>query len=405
MNILFIASMPITKLDDRGIFPDMVRAFARGGHTVYAVSACERREKQPTSMTKDGNTYVLQVRTLNNRRVSFLEKAFAVITTPLLFNRAIKKYLEDFTIELIIFSTPPVTIYPLIARLKKRLKVPVYLILKDIWPQAMVDLQVIKKGSILWKVFDRMAKKLYSICEYIGTMSEGNSNLLSELYVGLTKEKIEVCPNSVELMSVEEINSYDQIDFRDKNEIPDNALLLLYGGSFNKPQGIPFLLEVLDSFCNDSHVYFILCGAGTDYHLVEEWYMKKQPKNVKIFPYLSKEDYFSLLRNSDVGLVFLDSRFTVPNIPSRVLDYIQFSLPIIASVDRYTDFRDIIEKGGFGLGSLTSDLGGFRRNVESLMDNEYRNAMGSAGRCYLEQHWTADNACNGILAHFVVNDK
>jgi len=201
-------------------------------------------------------------------------------------------------------------------------------------------------------------------------------------------------------MGIDVLNEYARIGVREKFGIHEDAVLFSYGGSFNKPQGVPFLVEVLESYLNDDRVCFLLCGAGTDYHIVDEWHRAKQPRNVFLLPYLSKSDYFTLLANSDVGMVFLNSRFTVPNIPSRTLDYMQFSLPVIAAVDAYTDFRSIIEDGGFGLGSTAGYLQDFRNNIERLLDKELREKMGNAGRRYLLQHWTTAEACDLILRHF-----
>jgi len=400
MNVLFIASMPVTSLYDRGIFPDLVREFASRGHTVYAVSACERREGRSTSFSREENVFFLQVRTLNNRRVTFIEKGLAVVTTPFLLGRAITKHLKGSHIDLIIYSTPPITIYPLIASLKKRFRAPTYLILKDIWPQAMIDLSVIKKGGLSCRVFEWQAKKLYSVSDFIGTMSAGNSALLLKLYPHIPGDKVEVCPNSAEPSVVEDLPATEKKKLLEGYGVPEGAVVFSYGGSFNKPQGIPFLVEVLEFWFNDDRVFFFLCGAGTDYCLVEDWYRSHQPRNVILLPYLSKEEYFDLLRISDVGLVFLDSRFTVPNMPSRALDYMEFSLPIIAAVDDHTDFRAIIEEGGFGLGSIAGDLQDFRSNFEQMFDESARKEMGIAGRRYLEQHWTTSVACDVVLRHF-----
>ena len=402
LNILFIASMPIENVDDRGIFPDLVRALAEKGHRVIAVSAAERREKRPTTVKQEGSVTILQVKTLNNRRVFFLEKALSVVLTPYLFGRAITKHVGKEPIDLIVYSTPPVTLFRTIRYLKKRFSASTYLMLKDIWPQVMADLQVIKKGSLFWKVFESQARKLYQISDFIGTMSPGNSAFILAHYPFIPREKVEVCPNAAEPMTVPPLAEAERRQFREKHGIPAGAVLLAYGGSFNRPQGIPFLLEVLASYRHDERFFFFLCGAGTDYGAVERWLSSDgaRPPNVKLLPYLPKADYFELLRQSDAGLVFLDARFTVPNMPSRTLDYMQHALPVAAAVDRHTDFRAIMEQGGFGLASFAGDLQGFRANMERLLDAGLRRGMGDAGRRYLEQHWSAANACDAILRHF-----
>lgn len=58
-----------------------------------------------------------------------------------------------------------------------------------------------------------------------------------------------------------------------------------------------------------------------------------------------------MLANScDVGLIFLDNRFTIPNFPSRLLSYMQASMPVLAATDVNTDIGKVIEEGKFGFG-------------------------------------------------------
>ena len=63
---------------------------------------------------------------------------------------------------------------------------------------------------------------------------------------------------------------------------------------------------------------------------------------------LPKEDYDRMIAACDVGMIFLDYRFTIPNFPSRLLSYMQAGLPILACTDRSTDLGKVITEGGFG---------------------------------------------------------
>ena len=51
----------------------------------------------------------------------------------------------------------------------------------------------------------------------------------------------------------------------------------------------------------------------------------------------------------DVGLIFLDHRFTIPNFPSRLLSYMQAKLPVLAATDQIQILVNVIFQGGFGL--------------------------------------------------------
>ena len=52
---------------------------------------------------------------------------------------------------------------------------------------------------------------------------------------------------------------------------------------------------------------------------------------------ISTDDFARLIRQADVGLVNLDRRFTIPNYPSKVLDYMEARVPVLASLDAATE--------------------------------------------------------------------
>ena len=104
----------------------------------------------------------------------------------------------------------------------------------------------------------------------------------------------------------------------------------MYGGTLGKPQGIDFLIRCLQSQSDNLNIYFLIVGDGTEYHKIESFLIKSSQSNVKLLRQLPKEDYDSLVGACDVGMIFLDYRFTIPNFPSRVGWFIQTKNKIFA---------------------------------------------------------------------------
>lgn len=59
----------------------------------------------------------------------------------------------------------------------------------------------------------------------------------------------------------------------------------------------------------------MVVGSGTHYNLISEWYDRNRDSNAKLMQSLPKSDYDLLVKHCDVGLIFLDHRFTIPNYP------------------------------------------------------------------------------------------
>ena len=74
------------------------------------------------------------------------------------------------------------------------------MLLKDIFPQNAVDLGMLKKTGfkgLLYRYFKNKEKKLYRQSDYIGCMSNANVDFLLKNNPQISKNIVEVCPNSI----------------------------------------------------------------------------------------------------------------------------------------------------------------------------------------------------------------
>ena len=103
---------------------------------------------------------------------------------------------------------------------------------------------------------------------------------------------------------------------------------------------------------------------------------------------LPKEDYDMMVGACDVGLIFLDHRFTIPNFPSRLLAYMQAKLPVLAATDPNTDIGKVVVDGGFGWWCESNDAEKFKELVETA-DNAGMDALGEYGFQYLKKNYSS----------------
>ena len=113
---------------------------------------------------------------------------------------------------------------------------------------------------------------------------------------------------------------------------------------------------------------------------------------------LPKFEYEEYLKIADIGLILLDYRFTIPNFPSRLLNYMEFSLPVLAAVDPNTDIGDYLKDGQFGYSCISNDVKQYNEILIQMMSNkEELVKMGSNARKYLEEIYTAEKGVHIIL--------
>lgn len=398
MNILFLTIGRMESIEAHGIYPDLLREFKNQGHKVYIVSARERRIGLKTELIKQNNVSILYVRIGNITKCKLLEKGIATILINYQYKSAIKKYFSNVKFDLILYSTPPITLVDAVKYVKWRDEAITYLLLKDIFPQNAVDIKILKNtgiASIIYKYFRIKEKQLYSLSDHIGCMSKANVEYILKHNKEVHENKVEVCPNCVEPIDMS-VDNETKRRIRKKYNIPLDKVVFVYGGNLGRPQGIPFLIECLNSQKENKEVFFLIAGDGTEYKKLQEAIENEKFENVKLMRRLPKKDYDQMVGSCDVGMIFLDHRFTIPNFPSRILSYMQAKLPIIAVTDPNTDVGKIIVAGGFGWWCESNTTDAFSRKIEEACQAE-RIKMGNMAWEYLNRFYTVENEYRIII--------
>ena len=388
MNILFLTMNTFTGIDMHNIYSDLMCEFIRHGHRPYIVTPREKKTGEKTELLEFEDYGILKVQIGNTSGVSLIEKGISTVTLSDLYYRAVKKYLGQHSFGLMLYSTPPITLAAPVKKLKKLFGCPTYLMLKDIFPQNAVDLEMFSRKSPIYAYFAAQERMLYRQSDRIGCMSRANVEFLKKNHPQIPSEKIEICPNGI-IPSVPNDRTEKKKALREKYCIPEEATVYLYGGNLGKPQAIDHLVGCLKANMDQADRFFIICGSGSEYGLLEKFFKDHQPKNMKLISFLPKVEYDALVRGCDVGLIFLDNRFTIPNYPSRILSYMEYAMPVIACTDVNTDVGTDAVDNGYGLWCESRDPADFTACVEE-MNRADKIAMGAAARAYLEQNFTAE---------------
>lgn len=398
LNILFLSLLDFESLEERNIYTDLLSEFVSMGHNVNIISPTEKRKKKSEEkIVISENCSIVKLKIGNIQKTNLIEKGISTLRIETLFIRGIRKYLSDVKFDLILYATPPITFQKVVSFVKKRDNAKSYLLLKDIFPQNAVDLRKISKNSPAYFYFRNKEMNLYRDADFIGTMSKGNSEYLLEHNKFIEATKVEINRNSIRIDSFPEKGS---MKVRKRYMIPKDSLLLLYGGNLGLPQGIPFLLEIIDKIEQSDKLFLMVVGAGTEYERINNFIKEHGIKKTKLISSLPKHEYSKLEEAADLGLILLDSRFTIPNIPSRMLGYLQAGTPVLAATDVNTDLSEIIEENDFGKWSLHGDLSEFMKNIEFLRDINIRMRLSENGMKYLENNCDVRESYEKILAHF-----
>lgn len=399
MKILFLSLVNIVDIEKSSLYTDLLREFKKNGHSLYILSPLERRTGLKTSLTVKDDVNYLNIRVGNITKVNALEKGISTLIIENRFIKGIKKFFGNIKFDLVLYSTPPITFDKVIKFVKDRDNAYSYLLLKDIFPQNAVDLKMFSKHSLIYKYFRNKEKNLYNVSDYIGTMSPANMHYLISNNPYIEKNKVEICPNTI-TPKYNNFKAKEIADIQEKYSIPDNKVIYIYGGNIGTPQGIDFLLECLQRNENNENTFFLIIGTGTEYNKVKDFIENNNLKNSKLMNFIPKDEYEKIVECADVGLIFLDYRFTIPNFPSRLLSYMQAKIPVIAATDLASDIGKVIEDGQFGFWVPSNNVDSFNKAVLQMTNETKRLEMGLNGQKHLEKFYTSSLAYDIIMNHF-----
>ena len=406
MNVLFLTISNIKDFESRSLYIDLVKQFISQGHYVTVLSGCENRfrnidDKDYYSCGDAGEIYKVFIPDIT-RVKSTIKKGIGLLSLVPAYRRITKKAMKHKTYDLVVYGSPPVTIYSAISAVKKKQGAFSYLLLKDIWPyDCLYDNTLSKKGlkGVAFYALVMMARKLYKASDCIGVMSPANIQFLHENEPSIPLQKIEVNPNSIQPFKVE-CDENKRNELREKYGIPKDKVVYIYGGNLGTPQGLEFAMESVKASTVVRDAFFVFVGSGTKRKWIEDYVDREKLGNILLLDAMPKDEYETLVFACDVGLIYLNHKCLSPNYPSRLLPYMQASLPVICATDTYTDVGKIAQDNGYGLWCESNDTEAFVKNVRNLIGEMERKTMGENAYAYFIDNYTVNNTYKLIVDRY-----
>lgn len=385
---------------DQGMYTDLVQELSCSGHDVRVV--CPAGKGTEPGLRFEGGVQVLRVRTGPLFGVGLFRKGWSNLRLSAQFGRAIVSSFGHWHPRWLVIPTPPITLTPLVARLKRRWGSKAYLILRDIFPQNAIDLGILRAG-VISRYFRRLERQTYAMSDVIGCMSPGNCSYLLRRNPGLAPGKLQLFPNWISLDGDSHLDRHmarRTLGF-------DGEFVCLFGGNLGRPQRVDFLLDVAEAVGPGARVRFLVVGNGTERVRIEHEIVRRQLAHVTIMPWCDRKQYAQVLAAADLGLILLHESFTIPNIPSRLLSYWKAGLPVLAATDRCTDLgQSFLQRHNAGLSVAMGEVAGCAAAILAFRDDpEGCRRKGRNGREAFEEHYTSAHSASRLLAQMASADQ
>tara|TARA_B110000003_G_C16645604_1_gene531906 strand:+ start:2457 stop:3653 length:1197 start_codon:yes stop_codon:yes gene_type:complete len=308
-----------------------------------------------------------------------------------MLSRRVKKcfsFIENEDVSAIVYYSPSIFFGNAVKFFKNKFNCLSYLILRDLFPQWLVDIGLIKKNDIFHLVFKYFENINYLNADKIGVMSESNRKLFSSRS---DFEKFEVLYS---WQTPIKIHKNENILKKRNLEFLKDKFVFFYGGNIGLAQDIDILLSLAHSLLNSKNIHFVFIGQGDSVSLITD----KALSNVTHINSMPEYDYFELAMNFHVGFFSLHKDHTAHNYPGKIWGYMSLNKPIIGIVNKGNDVKELINLNNAGLVcSHDEDVEKLTKHCLDLYENnELLNTQGiNSSKIILK--FSPENTANQIL--------
>lgn len=273
----------------------------------------------------------------------------------------------------------------------KKLEIPHYLYVQDLWPENVVTVTGIS-NSLVIKPIDKMVDYIYKNTDHIFATSPSFVDAICNRKVKVNNRKVHYWPQYAE-------EFYHPCEKKSAPEIPDDDnFKVIFTGNIGTAQGLQILPKTAELLKNEN-VKFVMVGDG---RYLEEFNREVERRNVKekfvMVPRQPAERIPELLCACDVAfLSFQDDPLWTKTIPAKLQSYMACGMPVLASAQGETE--RVINEAACGKCSRIGDSKGLSENIIELMKSDL-NEMRVKSRNYFESHFDKKMLMDWIDVYF-----
>lgn len=394
MRVLFLALSYSDVQKESNLYSDLVEELVALGLRVKVVAPAS--DASQVGERIEGGTQVLRVQCGALFNTNTLTKGLNNVLLPLRYFLALRGYLKSWKPDWVMISTPPVTLSPLVWWISRRCSARVYLVLRDIFPQNALDLGLMSWWNPVYWFFRVLERLLYRCASDIGCMSPANCQYVLMHNQMVRSSTLHLLPNWIAERHISDQTR--PMNMRAQWGAVEQDLLCVFGGNLGRPQSPNFLLDAARRVEGNPRIRFVIVGTGTESQQLKKRIEAENLPNIIMRDRLPRDEYQQLIATADLGIILLNSHFTIPNIPSRLMGYWAAGLPVLAATDTATDLNEaFLAKYSGGRWVTMGDVEGFVEQLSWFADHrEQARRMGLNGQRAVRQHFTARIAAETI---------
>ena len=374
------------------MFHELAVALKNNGHQPVIITPGTPSQKARLVIDYVDGVEVWRFRAGYTRGVGMVRRAINEWLLPYRAWLAIKSKVRVGKFDLSINYAPTIFFGPL-ARRFRRQGTYVYLIVRDMFPQWIIDQGLIREKSIAAYFFRYYEKLNYEASDCIGVQSQANLEVFSAKFPDCNNIKILRNWSATPALLAKDLNK----EFLLEHSLTDKVIFF-YGGNTGHAQDMENVMRLAKNLSVINEAHFLIIGQGDEFTLIQSLKTQWELDNVTILPAVSQAEFKGILAVIDIGLFSLAYNHTAHNFPGKLLGYMVESKPILGSVNPGNDLSSIINCSNAGFVYTNGDDKLLAHAATSLVsDYKLRQEMGKNSRALLLREFSVESAVTNIL--------
>lgn len=379
------------------VSPKMIKELAielfNRGNRVIVIAPNEAPDAQKLEISHEDGLEVWRFKSGPLKNIPHIQRGINESLLPFRGWAAIKKSLKGIDLQGVIFYSPSIFIGPLVKKITHNRAIPAYMILRDFFPQWLIDIGILSNRSPITHYFKYVEKINYKTATKIGVMSPNNLSLFQELHPKFA-HKAEVLYNWTNPTVDNTPTEYPSI--RERLNL-EGKTIFFYGGNIGHAQDMANLMRLAIKLKSYPQAHFLFIGDGDEVKLIKDMAKENCLTNFSYLPYISQREYLAVLAEIDIGLFSLSKEHTAHNFPGKVFGYMAHKVPVLGSVNKNNDLIDILNSHKAGLISVNGEDDLLFNNALELLNNKtLRSELAQNAFELLTTQFSVQNAANTI---------
>ncbi|MBA7630481.1 hypothetical protein ES703_38003 [subsurface metagenome] len=296
--------------------------------------------------------------------------------------------------DIIVCSSPPLTVGVTGAILSKLKRVPMVFEVRDLWPESVVDVGAVTNKWVI-KFMYWIQRLSYNSARWINVLTPAFEETLVNAS-NVAREKISMIPNAADLDIIQPGPRGNWV--RQKHNL-SNKFVVTYVGAHGVANTLMQLIEAAKILKDKDHnVQIMLVGGGMEKPMLMEEARKNNLNNVTFVEPVPKTEIGDYINASNVCTAVLKRIELYKTVyPNKVFDYMAAAKPIIIGVDGVA--RELIETAQAGLFAEPENPQAF---VEAIMklknDSDLADRLGQNGLRYVRENFSREKLSEKYLA-------